>query len=303
MEKQMHTLDLVQFRSLFPISACLSIGNDVCLIDVRYDKSLSVLEYPCRFDGFLAFFCASGHIKVMINLVEFDVVENSLFVYMPGNIISVTEVDEKCRDSLEFTVIAMTADYMESLNVNTARLAEKRMRLQACPFFFMRDDERMIAKRYVTLAAEILRSGLTYKRESVSLLLSSFFSLAGGVMEERTAGFHLAAPTATDRGKAVFERFLAAVSEYYMDERSVSFYAGILCLTPKYLSRLVKSATGKSAPEWIDDYVILEAKNMLKYSDIQIKEIASRLHFPDSATFHKFFRKRTGMTPGAYRKL
>ena len=64
----------------------------------------------------------------------------------------------------------------------------------------------------------------------------------------------------------------------------------------------MKTASGKSAPDWIDSFVILEAKNMLRYSDIPIKEIVSRLNFPNPSTFHKFFKLKTGMTPLQYRK-
>jgi AraC-like DNA-binding protein len=83
--------------------------------------------------------------------------------------------------------------------------------------------------------------------------------------------------------------------------RNVGFYADKLCLTPKYLSKLIKTTSGKSAPEWIDSYVILEAKNLLKYSDIAIKEIVYRLNFPNQSVFYKFFKARTGMTPSEYR--
>jgi len=72
-------------------------------------------------------------------------------------------------------------------------------------------------------------------------------------------------------------------------------------LTPKYLSKLVKTASGRSAPDWIDSFVILEAKNLLKYSDIPIKEVVYRLHFPNPSVFHKFFKAHTGMTPSEYR--
>ncbi len=81
----------------------------------------------------------------------------------------------------------------------------------------------------------------------------------------------------------------------------VGFYADKLCLTPKYLSKLIRNATGRSAPEWIDAYVILEAKNMLKYSNATIKEIVFRLNFPNQSVFYKFFKARTGMTPTEYR--
>ena len=97
------------------------------------------------------------------------------------------------------------------------------------------------------------------------------------------------------------DQFLKLVSQYHTEYRNVGFYADKLCLTPKYLSRVIKSVTGRSAPEWIDAYVILEAKNLLKYSGLAIKEIVYRLNFPNQSVFYKFFKARTGMTPSEYR--
>ena len=232
MEKIADTLSLPQFRSLFPVTSCLSMGDDACLIAVRYDETLSVLAHPCRFDGFLAFYCISGHIKVMINLSEFDVEENSLFVYMPGNIICVTDVDKNTADSLSFRVIAMTREYMESLDVDMPGLMEKRMILQRKPYFFIRGVAQSIARSYVALAGEVLSSNLSYKRRSVSLLLSSFFSIAEGILEdEMYAGGQL--PAVQGRGRIVADRFLDMLAEFHMTERKVSFYAGKLGLTPK----------------------------------------------------------------------
>lgn len=302
MENNTNTIDLVQFRQMFPLASCLSMGDDVCLVNVRYDKSLRSLSHPCRFDGFLAFFCISGHIKVMINLTEFNVVENSLFVYLPGNIISISAIDENEKENLEFLVIAMTKEYVESLNVKTYKFIERRLQLQAKPFFLIRDGERMIAHKYVALAADILGSNLSYKRESISALVSSFFFIAGGIMEQDAGAVPERNPGRADRGRSVFEKFIELVSVYHVRERNVGFYAEKLCLTPKYLSKLIRSASGKGAPAWIDDYVILEAKNMLKYSDLPVKEIVSKLNFPNTSTFHKFFKARTGLTPLQYRK-
>ena len=59
----------------------------------------------------------------------------------------------------------------------------------------------------------------------------------------------------------------------------------------KYLSKLIKQASGRSAPDWIDDFVILEAKNLLKYTDLAIKEIVYKLHFPNQSVFFKFFHR------------
>ena len=104
------------------------------------------------------------------------------------------------------------------------------------------------------------------------------------------------------RSKAILEDFLTLVRDNHNKERNLSFYADKLYLTPKYLSKLVKSASGKSAHEWIDSFVILEAKNMLKYSGMSIKSIVWELNFPNQTTFYRFFKTQTGMTPSEYRK-
>ena len=97
------------------------------------------------------------------------------------------------------------------------------------------------------------------------------------------------------------ERFLALVTEYHNKERGVAFYADKLCITPKYLSKLIKQATGRSAPDWIDAYVVLEAKNLLRYSGKSIKEIVQDLNFPSQSVFYKYFKSHTGLTPSEYR--
>ena len=105
----------------------------------------------------------------------------------------------------------------------------------------------------------------------------------------------------TARTQILFERFLALVAQHHTSERGMAFYADKLCLTPKYLSKLIKQVSGRSAPDWIDSFVITEAKNMLRYSEIPIKEIVYRLNFPNQSVFYKFFKAHAGMTPSDYR--
>ena len=69
------------------------------------------------------------------------------------------------------------------------------------------------------------------------------------------------------------------VHKYFRKERSVAFYADKLFISPKYLSLLVKEATGRSAANWIDEYVIMEAKNMLRFSGRNIQQVTYDLNF------------------------
>lgn len=300
----MNTISLSQFRKLFPVSDCLSMGDDLSVINVRYDSGLRVLSHPSRFDGYLAFFCISGHLRMMINLTEFEVAENSLFINLPGNIIRVSRLEADQKDKLHFIVIAMTREYMSGLKMDINKLIERSMYLLKSPCFILNKEEKKVAKEYLKLAGEVLRSNLRYKRECISSLLSSIFYLAGGMMEQRISEIGIVLEMRpSSRSKIIFDKFINLVTEHHMTERGMAFYADKLCITPKYLSKLVKNATGQSAPEWIDAYVILEAKNMLKYSDLPVKEVVSRLNFPNSSSFHKFFKAKTGLTPVQYRKM
>lgn len=91
--------------------------------------------------------------------------------------------------------------------------------------------------------------------------------------------------------------FMQLVTRYHTKERSVGFYADKLYISPKYLSLIIKETTGKSAAQWIDEYVILEAKNMLRFSGKNIQQIAYDLNFTNQSSFGKFFKHLTGMSP------
>ena len=140
------------------------------------------------------------------------------------------------------------------------------------------------------------------KREIIGSLLTSLTYVSADVWEEQLDQAKQHAGGSSARTKQIFDRFISLVNEHHNSQRNMAFYADELCLTPKYLSKLIKQASGRSAPEWIDAFVILEAKNMLKYSDMAIKEIVYKLHFANQSVFYKFFKAHTGLTPSEYRK-
>mgnify|MGYP005766453861 CR=1 FL=1 len=91
------------------------------------------------------------------------------------------------------------------------------------------------------------------------------------------------------------------VVEHYLKQRNVGFYADRLCLTPKYLSKVIKRLSGHTVPEWISRILVLHAQVLLKSSKQTVQQIALELNFPNASFFGRFFKKHTGMTPGQYR--
>ena len=82
----------------------------------------------------------------------------------------------------------------------------------------------------------------------------------------------------------------------------MGFYADKLYISPKYLSLIIKESTGRSAAEWIDEYVILEAKNLLRFSGKNIQQIAYELNFTNQSSFGKYFKHLTGMSPSEFQR-
>lgn len=97
------------------------------------------------------------------------------------------------------------------------------------------------------------------------------------------------------------EQFITLAQEHFREHRFLEFYAKLMDVTPKHLSRTVKKQTGYTAVEWIERFVILEAKVLLKSSNLNIQQISDELNFPSQSFFGKYFKKITGMSPKEYR--
>lgn len=281
-----------------------NLSDDLFVAEMHYETKMDIIEYPCRFHGYMAFFCIKGEFEVEINLKKFTIRKDSMFIYTPGNIVRVTNIDPQEKESVHFVVAAISEDLMSSTRFDFSKLYNESLRLLESPCVVINENERELCRKYFDLIQEVSKIRMPNMRESVAALISSIFYLMGAMWTDRlTAAKKNGGEEVSTRSKIVLEDFLMLVRDYHTKERSLSFYADKLYLTPKYLSKLIKSVSGKSAHEWIDSFVILEAKNLLKYSDMSIKSIVYELNFPNQTTFYRFFKTKTGMTPSEYRKM
>ncbi len=280
-----------------------NLSDDLFVAEMHYESKMDIIEYPCRFHGYMVFFCIKGEFDVEINLKKFTIRKDSMFIYTPGNIVRVTNIDPRKKESVHFVVVAISEDLMSSTRFDFSKLYNESLRLLESPCVVINEKEREMCKKYFELAEEVSSLGMPNTRESVAALISSVFYLMGALWTDRLTEAKKKDDNVSTRSRIILEDFLLLVRDHHTKERSLSFYADKLYLTPKYLSKLIKSVSGKSAHEWIDSFVILEAKNLLKYSDMSIKSIVYELNFPNQTTFYRFFKTKTGMTPSEYRKM
>lgn len=313
MDDSLRTIGIRQIRTLLTGSEDSGLGDDMMMFDIspagvnneQKQAVLDLLQYPIRIDGYTAIFCVSGHVRVDINLHSYDLTPNALLINVPGNIIRVSpaQMTDEMLSETRVVLIVLSRDLMSGVHFDFNKMFADSLMLFNKPIITLSDEQQQLARQYFFLTSTLLNSSFPNRREAVSSLIASLMYVFGSFWSENihTAIESGASPSSV-RVKQLFDRFIQLVTEYHDSERGMAFYADKLCLTPKYLSKLVKQASGRSAPDWIDAFVILEAKNMLKYSDVPIKEIVYKLHFPNQSVFYKFFKTHTGMTPSEYRK-
>ncbi len=307
-DKALQTIDIRRIQALAPLVDEYALGTEFILGTVsgrQVEKSEAVirmLNYPVRFDGYILFFLKKGHFSLDINLNTYDIHENSLLVVVPGNIVKLSAYKEDHIGDAELLFALVSREFLSSIRFDFNKVFQDSIRVWKNPCITLQGEELDLAEDYFNLTRKILSSRQDNKREITGSLLTSFIYVALSLWTQRLASAPPEESASSARVNQVFERFLALVTEYHNEQRGVAFYADKLCLTPKYLSKLVKMSSGRSAPDWIDSYVILEAKNLLKYSDKPIKEIVYLLHFPNQSVFYKFFKAHTGQTPSEYRK-
>jgi AraC-like DNA-binding protein len=105
----------------------------------------------------------------------------------------------------------------------------------------------------------------------------------------------------TNRPQQLSDDFLLLVKQHFKQEHSLEFYANKLCVTPKHLTTTIKSTTDCTAKEWIDKHLLLEAKALLKSTNLTIQQITDTLHFTSQDVFSKYFKHHIGITPKEYR--
>lgn len=104
------------------------------------------------------------------------------------------------------------------------------------------------------------------------------------------------------KGYRVVKDFFSLLEKHYRDKKSIFQYASELSITPGYLNTIVKKVSGNTASYHIQQRVITEAKRIVAYSNLSMKEIAYHLGFADPCHFSKYFKQVHGKSFSEFRK-
>lgn len=104
------------------------------------------------------------------------------------------------------------------------------------------------------------------------------------------------------RGEQVFVLFMQSLGKNYASRITVKEYADEASLTVRHFSSVIHQYSGRTPMQWITTFTIAQAKSLLRQRDLQVKEIAEHLGFPEQFTFRKYFKTHAGVSPTEYRK-
>jgi AraC-like DNA-binding protein len=266
-------------------------------ITASSDSQMQVFRFPCRIDAFIIGVGTEGETSVSFNLHEFKLKKDSIFIFTPKNVLQVNS-----QQYFKADVIAISPDFMRRINIDIKNMMPLFLKFVENPALTLTPEESRSMRGMIAQIERETRGPEThFSIDIVSGLIAATIYKVGDIMYHYLAEHPEGQNNSHNRAEEYFKQFTHLLGEHFREERSVGFYARQLCITPKYLTTLIKRISGQSVSEWIDNYVILEAKTLLKYSTMSIQEIAYYLNFPNQSFFGSYFKRNTGMSPSQYK--
>jgi len=237
------------------------------------------------------FVCVEGEVEMVNNSVECKMKAGDVVYAQSGHL---GRVNSFSPDSRFFLIVCADSFYMPPLTANEA--AAFRRELATRPVAHLSESQLSGCRVLYKMMRNALfkRDQIHYVRRTVQGLMQACFFLVFSAYQTQA---QVGSPLSSARQEEIFQRFIKMVERYYAQEHNIGFYADKLCITPKYLSQLIYKSSVIYAGDHIDNYIIAEAKVLIKSRKYTIAQVSDMLNFSSQAYFGRYFKKHTGFTP------
>lgn len=260
-------------------------------------SEMEIFRFPSRLNALIIGVGTEGETSLTSNLQEFRLKKDSLFIFSPKHILQV-----QSNNRFKAHLIVIAPDFFKRINIDTKRMMPLFLQFGSLPCMELTHAESQSLRSFISMVEQELKGSETdFSSEIIGGLIAATIYKVGDILTHYLTEHPEVDSPIHNRAEEYFRQFTELLGEHYKHERSVGFYARQLCITPKYLTTLIKRISGKSVSEWIDNYVILEAKTLLKYSNMSVQEIAYYLNFPNQSFFGSYFKRNAGMSPSQYK--
>lgn len=260
-------------------------------------SEMEIFRFPSRLNALIIGVGTEGETSLTSNLQEFRLKKDSLFIFSPKHILQV-----QSNNRFKAHLIVIAPDFLKRINIDTKRMMPLFLQFGSLPCMELTHAESQSLRSFISMVEQELKGSETdFSSEIIGVLIAATIYKVGDILTHYLTEHPEVDSPIHNRAEEYFRQFTELLGEHYKHERSVGFYARQLCITPKYLTTLIKRISGKSVSEWIDNYVILEAKTLLKYSNMSVQEIAYYLNFLNQSFFGSYFKRNAGMSPSQYK--
>ncbi|WP_308744487.1 helix-turn-helix domain-containing protein [uncultured Bacteroides sp.] len=240
--------------------------------------------------GLVFILTVSGQAIVEVDGCSYTLLPGGLLTLLPSHLLyTVSQSSDYGCLTIAFPFDAMT-DFPYLL---PALITEK---MEQTPFILLSAEERRhLAEGHTAILHHYHLVNHPSYKEILCALIYVFTAEVSAIYAN-----HPMKATATHR-EELTENFFRLLHEYFSSRRDVAFYADCLCITPKYLARVIQQVTGHTPAYWIADFTVREAKTLLKSTTLTVTELSERMNFPNSSFFARYFRRHAGVSPQEYR--
>ena len=270
--------------------------DNIAVID-NLSEMMTTDEEAVKLDCFLIAICQEGSLTVSINGQQHLLQQDHCALIPPHTIIRRMN---NPTDTYTIKIAAFSPSFLSetlTLNRQTWRVMNY---LAQQPIYPIKSTQSYKIYLYKELLLTLVQEKPhTYSQQTRRYHMS-------GLLCELMATLQSLIPedyNSTQPSHYIVRKFLELVNADDGTHRSVSYYADCLCYTPKYISGIIKEATGKTPLQIINDHAVQQIKRELQRTDQSIKEIADRFEFSNPSFFGKFVKQHTGMTPGQFRMM
>lgn len=250
---------------------------------------------PIKSEWFVALLCIEGESTIYINNEMYSIHKNDILLCHPQTIFEhkITNLDFK------YCGFCLSPEYVKQISLISSNSWNAILFIENNPIIALDENESSLFLQYYNLIrSKFETESQHHLKQLIDMLLQAFIYEFHDSMEKRIK----IDPPQYNSADNLFISFLDILVNSYPKQRSVSFYAEKLFVTPKYLSAICKEISGETASDLITRYVKKDIENLLKQPNKTIKEIANELDFANLSFFGKYVKRIFGVSPKEYRE-
>lgn len=298
------TYNSLTTTSILDEGSVASLGNSIILNDnIHSDLHIAPNSYN-RFmnrqnriiSNISITLCLEGTIDTHQNLVPYHLTKGDIVLARSGTIGEFNGMS----DDAKFALIVVDNNFYFPIFTGVGSPDLQNLTLKHPVCHLPEDDFKICFHIYEMLKEKLKQSQAPIFINEIArgLVQALIFNIYAAIvteekrMESKSPGI--------DRKRYIYDHFMEAVQQHYSRERDTKFYADLLCISPKYLSQVVYKVSGNYAQDHIREFVISEAKALLKTREYTVQQICDILNFNSLSFFSKYFKNATGLSPIQY---